>query len=45
MPRTESLDDDLAREARRQSLLVSRRESERETLEFIEHAIDTLHWR
>ena len=45
MPRTESSDDDLVCEARRQSLLVSRRESERETLEFIEHAIDTRNWR
>lgn len=31
----------IAQEARRQSLLVSRRRSERETLEFIEHTADT----
>jgi hypothetical protein len=31
-------------EARRQSLRVSRRRSERETLEFIEHAADTWGW-
>ena len=36
---------DLAGEARRQSLLVSRRRSERETLEFIEHAADTRGWK
>jgi metal-responsive CopG/Arc/MetJ family transcriptional regulator len=36
---------DLAEEARRQSLLVSDRESERETLEFLEHAADTRGWR
>jgi predicted transcriptional regulator len=35
---------DLAREARRQSLLVSRRRSEREALEFVEHAADTRGW-
>ena len=35
---------DLAAEARRQSLLVSRRRSERETLEFLEHAADTRGW-
>lgn len=35
---------DLAQEARRQSLLVSRRRSERETLEFIEHAADGRGW-
>jgi len=38
-------DLDLAQEARRQSLLVSRRRSERETLEFIEHAADTRGWK
>lgn len=36
---------DLAQEARRQSLLVSRRRSERETLEFIEQAADTQGWK
>lgn len=36
---------DLAEEARRQSLLVSDRESEREALEFLEHAADTRGWR
>jgi hypothetical protein len=35
---------DLAQEARRQSLLVSRRRSERETLEFVEQAADTRGW-
>ncbi|HEX6899774.1 MAG TPA: antitoxin MazE-like protein [Thermoanaerobaculia bacterium] len=35
----------LAEEARRQSLLVSRRRSERETLEFIEQTADTRGWR
>jgi hypothetical protein len=35
----------LAQEARRQSLLVSRRRSETETLEFIEQAADTQGWR
>lgn len=35
---------DLAQEARRQSLLVGRRRSERVTLEFIEHAADTRGW-
>ena len=35
----------LAQEARRQSLLVSRRRSERETLEFIEQTADTRGWR
>jgi hypothetical protein len=33
------------REARRQSLLVSRRRSEQETLGFIESAADTWGWR
>jgi len=35
---------DLAEEARRQSVLVSQRESERDALEFIEHAADTRDW-
>jgi hypothetical protein len=35
----------IAQEARRQSLLVSRRRSEREALEFIEHTADTQGWR
>jgi len=35
----------LAQEARRQSLLVSRRRSERDTLEFIEQAADTRGWK
>jgi predicted transcriptional regulator len=37
--------DDPAREARRQSLLVSGRESEREALEFIEASADEQGWR
>ncbi len=37
--------DDPAREARRQSLLVSERESERETLESIEASADQQGWR
>jgi predicted transcriptional regulator len=37
--------EDPAREARRQSLLVSRRRSERDALEFIQHAADTRGWR
>lgn len=37
--------DDPAREARRQSLLVSGRASEREALEFAEHAADEQGWR
>ena len=37
--------DDPAREARRQSLLVSGRDSEREALEFIEAAADHGGWR
>ena len=37
--------DDPAREARRQSLLVSGRDSEREALEFIEAAADHQGWR
>jgi hypothetical protein len=36
---------DPAREARRQSLLVSGRGSEREVLDFIEHANDDQGWR
>jgi len=35
---------DLAREARRQSTLVSRRRSERDVLDFLEHAADTRGW-
>jgi Antitoxin MazE-like len=35
---------DLAEQARRQSILVSRRRSEREALEFVEHAADTRGW-
>ncbi|MFL6258173.1 MAG: antitoxin MazE-like protein [Thermoanaerobaculia bacterium] len=35
----------IAQEAQRQSLLVSRRRSERETLEFIEQAADTRGWK
>ena len=35
----------IAQEARRQSLLVSRRRSERETLEFIEQTADTRDWK
>jgi len=36
---------DLATEARRQSLLVSRRRSERETLAFLARAADTTGWK
>ena len=36
---------DLAQEARRQSLVVSRRRSERETLEFIEQTADARGWK
>jgi predicted transcriptional regulator len=39
------LPEDPAREARRQSLLVSRRRSERDALDFVEHAADTRGWR
>jgi predicted transcriptional regulator len=39
------LPDDPAREARRQSLLVSRRRSERDALDFVERAADTRGWR
>jgi len=35
----------LAQEARRQSLLVSRRRSETETLKFIEQTADTQGWK
>jgi predicted transcriptional regulator len=38
-------DDDPAREARRQSLLVSGRASEREALRFVEANADTRGWR
>ncbi|MGD8589169.1 MAG: DUF3018 family protein [Chromatiales bacterium] len=38
-------EDELASEARRQSLLVSGHEAEEETLEFIEHATDLDDWR
>jgi len=37
--------NDPAREARRQSLLVSGRRSEREALDFIDHAADDEGWR
>ena len=37
--------DDPAREARRQSLLVSGRASERDALAFVEHAADARGWR
>lgn len=37
--------EDPAREARRQSLLVSGRASEREALEFVEHVADGTGWR
>jgi transcriptional regulator of met regulon len=37
--------DDPAREARRQSLLVSGRTSERDALEFVGRAADTRGWR
>lgn len=36
---------DIAQEASRQSLQVSRRRSEREALEFIEQAVDTRGWK
>jgi hypothetical protein len=38
-------DEDPAREARRQSLLVSGRASEREALRFIERAVDLRGWK
>ena len=37
--------EDPVREARRQSLLVSGRESEKEVLEFIEHSADDEGWQ
>ena len=37
--------DDPAREARRQSLLVSGRASEADALRFVEHAADATGWR
>jgi hypothetical protein len=37
--------DDYQAEARRQSLLVREHESEREILEWIEHAADTTGWK
>ena len=37
--------DDPAREARRQSLLVSGRPADREALDFLEHAADDRGWR
>jgi predicted transcriptional regulator len=37
--------DDPAREARRQSLLVSGRASERDAIAFVEHAADRRGWR
>lgn len=37
--------DDPAREARRQSLLVSGRDSERDILEFVDHVADDRAWR
>jgi transcriptional regulator of met regulon len=39
------LPDDPARDARRQSLLVSGRESEHEALDFVEHVADDRGWR
>ena len=36
---------DLAQEASRQSMLVSRRRSEREIIEFVEQAADTRGWK
>ena len=41
----EAREGDPVREARRQSLLASRRPSDRETLDFIEQAADTQDWR
>jgi RHH-type rel operon transcriptional repressor/antitoxin RelB len=38
------MDDDLAAEARRQSLLVSRSDSEQDALDFIEYAADQEGW-
>ncbi|HEX7486626.1 MAG TPA: CopG family transcriptional regulator [Vicinamibacterales bacterium] len=37
--------DDPAREARRQSLLASSRPSDRDALDFVEHAADDRGWR
>jgi hypothetical protein len=37
--------DQLAREARRQSLLVSRRRSEKDVIEFVQEIADTEGWR
>lgn len=37
--------DDPAREARRQSLLVSGRASERDVLDFVDHVADDERWR
>ena len=37
--------DDPAREARRQSLLVSGRQSERDVLDFVDHAADDRGWQ
>jgi len=37
--------DDPAREARRQSLLVSGRDSERDALDFLNHAADDRGWK
>ena len=39
------MDRRISREARRRSLLVSRRASEREAIDFIEHAAGTRGWR
>lgn len=39
------LPDDPAREARRQSLLVSGRKSERDALQFVDHVVDGRGWR
>ena len=39
------LPDDPAREARRQSLLVSGRQSERDVLDFVDHAADDRGWQ
>lgn len=41
---SDSPPEDPAREARRQSLLVSGRESERDALDFVEHAADEEGW-
>lgn len=39
------IEPDHAAEARRQSLLVSRRRSDRDALVFVEHAADTRGWK